>query len=272
MPEAGSEAPGGDSAAAASRSGRCRRTLSAVRCMLPQGVVLGSVSGLGAGTPVCPGGEKGRNGVEAAIVFVLEDGKTREIPLKPHTYLVGRHTDCQLRLPEASVSRQHARIDFDGASITVEDLGSSNGTYVNREKVESQQTLSAGDAISIGTTVLLVRIDGEPGDFDAGEIWQSAQAVLASASPAGHEPKTVLIQPDAFAGAPTGPAAVPAEDPSDLSGSDIDLGPVPGDDSGSGDQPFGGGLLGGDANDGSSFGDFDLDLLTDDDDDDQPSL
>jgi len=199
---------------------------------------------------------KGRSGVDAAIVFVLQDGRTKEVPLKAHGYIVGRATDCALRLPESSVSRKHAEITFDGSELKVEDLGSSRGTFVNGEKISSVTTLSAGDAVAIGSTVFLVRINDEPENYDAAKVWREGQpaAVVESARPAAGQ-------------------ASDAEPDTDAS-SMMDAGEL-GDDSDAGGSGsgFGSGLLGADSDpEGSSFGDFDFDLLDDDDEDDQPKL
>lgn len=192
--------------------------------------------------------------MDAAIVFVLQDGRTKEVPLKPHSYTVGRATDCALRLPESAVSRKHAEITFDGSELKVEDLGSSRGTFVNGEKIGSVTHLSAGDAVAIGSTVFLVRIDGSPDGYDAAQVWREGQpaAVVETAKPAAAPLSKVDADTDASS---MMDAAAVGED-SDASGSG-----------------FGGGLLGADADpEGSSFGDFDFDLLDDDDEDDQPSL
>lgn len=60
--------------------------------------------------------------------------------------------------------------------LTVRDLGSRNGTYVNGEKTDIKE-LSAGDVLSIGPLVFVVQLDGEPGDFDAKEMHRIGSAV-----------------------------------------------------------------------------------------------
>lgn len=196
--------------------------------------------------------------MDAAIVFVLQDGRTKEVPLKAHGYTVGRATDCALRLPESSVSRKHAEITFDGSELRVEDLGSSRGTFVNGEKIDATTGLNAGDAVAIGSTVFLVRIDNQPENYDAAKVWREGQPaeVVETAKPASAS----ASQPDTDASSMMDAGALGEDSDADPSGSG----------SGSG---FAGGLLGADSDpDGSSFGDFDFDLLDDDDDDDQPKL
>jgi pSer/pThr/pTyr-binding forkhead associated (FHA) protein len=67
----------------------------------------------------------------------------------------GRASGCQISLPDDTfVSQLHARIFRRDGQIYVEDLGSTNGTFLNRKKVSSPQPLRRGDRLQIGKTVL----------------------------------------------------------------------------------------------------------------------
>ncbi len=73
--------------------------------------------------------------------------------------VIGRASDLALVLVEDMVSRKHARIECSGDAIVIEDLGSTNGTFVNGEKI-SRATLKEGDRILIGTSILkLIAVD-----------------------------------------------------------------------------------------------------------------
>ena len=61
----------------------------------------------------------------------------------------GRHPDSDIFLDDVTVSRRHAEFHRDGATFTVRDVGSLNGTYVNRERVENA-TLGNGDEVQVG--------------------------------------------------------------------------------------------------------------------------
>ncbi|GIG71475.1 oxoglutarate dehydrogenase inhibitor Odhl [Phytomonospora endophytica] len=61
----------------------------------------------------------------------------------------GRHPDSDIFLDDVTVSRRHAEFHRDGVTFTVRDVGSLNGTYVNRERVENA-TLGNGDEVQIG--------------------------------------------------------------------------------------------------------------------------
>src|SRR5262249_45495729 len=73
----------------------------------------------------------------------------REIPITKDEFLIGRGTDCDLRLPDGAISRHHCLIRVRGKEATISDLGSSNGTYVNGQRVRSQAALRHGDEIAL---------------------------------------------------------------------------------------------------------------------------
>ena len=72
--------------------------------------------------------------------------------------ILGRGLDAAIRFDVPGVSRRHARISVDGANITVEDLGSQNGTYVRGEKISGRAPLGDGDELRIGPVSMLVRL------------------------------------------------------------------------------------------------------------------
>jgi pSer/pThr/pTyr-binding forkhead associated (FHA) protein len=73
--------------------------------------------------------------------------------------LIGRHADGAGRLADdEEISRSHARISLDRSGFcAIEDLGSTNGTFVNGLRISGPQTLSVGDTIEVGGTTLVVR-------------------------------------------------------------------------------------------------------------------
>ncbi|GIJ22199.1 hypothetical protein Vlu01_28230 [Micromonospora lutea] len=106
--------------------------------------------GGGYGPP--PGHGGGRN-----IRLVSGDGRT--YPLQMGSTVIGRGDQANLRLPDVGISRRHARLDFDGGQVVLTDLGSTNGTMVNGQRV-SAVALNPGDMIQLGTTTLTFRVDG----------------------------------------------------------------------------------------------------------------
>ncbi|MEA2477112.1 MAG: hypothetical protein QOF16_981 [Actinomycetota bacterium] len=71
--------------------------------------------------------------------------------------LIGRADKCQIVLSDSYASQMHARIFPKDGEFMIEDLGSTNGTYLNRHKVTTPTSLSRGDQIKIGKTVMELR-------------------------------------------------------------------------------------------------------------------
>jgi hypothetical protein len=77
--------------------------------------------------------------------------------------LIGRSSDLDMVLVEDMVSRKHARIAMQGDQIWIEDLGSTNGTFVNGEKIKRAR-LKEGDRVLIGTSILKMIAGDAPRD------------------------------------------------------------------------------------------------------------
>jgi len=69
---------------------------------------------------------------------------------------IGRHDDCVIRIKSSQVSRRHCEIFEVAGNLTIRDLGSSNGTFVNGKRVSGQQALKPGDEVTIGAVALRV--------------------------------------------------------------------------------------------------------------------
>ncbi|MGH9121117.1 MAG: FHA domain-containing protein [Acidimicrobiales bacterium] len=79
--------------------------------------------------------------------------KGRSFPLSEELTL-GRAAGCQVTLDDTYASQLHARVFQRDGTVYVEDLGSTNGTYLNRRKVTGPMVLQRGDKLQIGNTVL----------------------------------------------------------------------------------------------------------------------
>jgi pSer/pThr/pTyr-binding forkhead associated (FHA) protein len=92
------------------------------------------------------------------ILEIVEGSQAgRQIPLDS-VVDVGREPSLPLHLDEdTQVSRRHARIAVQGGAVTVEDLGSTNGTYVNDQPISAPRALNPGDKVRIGLTVIELR-------------------------------------------------------------------------------------------------------------------
>jgi len=92
----------------------------------------------------------GEGHFEADIILIAHPDSQRlgtRYRLSPGTTLeVGRSSSVRISLPEVmSLSRKHARIRYTGSTVTVEDLGSTNGTYVNGQPIHGRSVLRSGD-------------------------------------------------------------------------------------------------------------------------------
>lgn len=98
-----------------------------------------------------------RRGTPSKVVVLDERGGRGATHRLAGTLDIGRASGCHIRPNDTYVSQMHARITNRNGSWTVEDLGSTNGTYLNQRKVTVPTELSAGDRIRVGKTILEVR-------------------------------------------------------------------------------------------------------------------
>ena len=160
--------------------------------------------------------------VQLQIVEGAEAGK--QVPVEGAITL-GRADDADLVLADAGISRNHARVTADAEGASVEDLGSSNGTFVNGERVEGSRRLTDGDEIQLGGAMLRVA-EGtaetrmlEEVDPDATEAHPGPEAIAAGAAAAAAEaapspaPKPVIPAPTPQPQQPARQAAQPPPPP-----------------------------------------------------------
>ncbi len=89
--------------------------------------------------------------MQAVVLRVEEEGRTRTVRA-PVPITIGRAPTATLVVPDAQVSRVHARIDLSDGQLNLRDLDSRNGTLVNARPIEGPVDLRDGDEIDVGTT------------------------------------------------------------------------------------------------------------------------
>jgi FHA domain-containing protein len=105
------------------------------------------------------GGQQGGYGgyqQQLSASLSLDDGSGRTYDLTQGSHVIGRGQDSSFRLPDTGVSRRHLEISWDGHTATLTDLGSTNGTTVNGNPVQTWQ-LNDGDVIRVGHSSLVFR-------------------------------------------------------------------------------------------------------------------
>jgi hypothetical protein len=90
------------------------------------------------------------------VVVEPSDQVGRRYPLGDEI-TVGRAAGCQVTVDDTYVSQLHARVFTRDGQLFVEDLGSTNGTYLNRTKVAGPMVMQRGDRLQVGNVVLEVR-------------------------------------------------------------------------------------------------------------------
>jgi DNA-binding NtrC family response regulator len=92
-----------------------------------------------------------------AYLLVISDSSSTLHPLPASgTLVIGRDAGCDVILPHTSVSRQHAQLIIDGRRMTLVDLQSRNGVFVNGERMVRERALAPGDLVQLGALTLVL--------------------------------------------------------------------------------------------------------------------
>jgi len=100
---------------------------------------------------------KPRRGAPTHVVIVEGGNKGETASLEDAPLLIGRGNDAAIRLDDDYASTRHARIASSGDQWYVEDLGSTNGTYVGSSRITQATALQLGTQVRIGKTILELR-------------------------------------------------------------------------------------------------------------------
>lgn len=107
------------------------------------------------------------------LIVLYPQNQFRQIPLEKGVTILGRGQDAQIRLDDDLVSRKHCSLFFDGRTVIVEDLGSTNGTFVDGSPIQKMQ-LDSDNRLQIGKMVLKVDFkDPSEEAFDR-ELYEAA--------------------------------------------------------------------------------------------------
>ena len=95
---------------------------------------------------------------EAKLVVIKSEEIEEDISLEEDEYVIGRDDEVDLTIADKRLSRKHCKVVRVGTDFIITDLGSSNGTFVNGEKI-TEKTLENGDKIQIGSNVFEFRVE-----------------------------------------------------------------------------------------------------------------
>ncbi len=101
--------------------------------------------------------KRGRRGQPSVLQIVDGPNAGQSVPLGDEPLLLGRGTDAAIRLNDDYVSTRHARFASNGEQWFVEDLGSTNGTYIGSQRITSPVPVPVGTQVRLGKTIVELR-------------------------------------------------------------------------------------------------------------------
>lgn len=118
----------------------------------------------------------------AQFQFVMRSGPTPGVvfPLEGEQLTIGRDSSNGVAINDAEVSRKHARLNMQGGKFVIDDLGSTNGTFVNGQRITGPVVLKAGDVVSLGEQIVLMY---DAINTDAGATVAVSRKAIPSAPP-----------------------------------------------------------------------------------------
>lgn len=102
----------------------------------------------------------------------------KSIELKKETFLIGRADGCHLRPNHDAISRRHCQFTMYPNKVTVQDLGSRNGTYVNGERTSGEVVLKTGDEVRLGPLKFEVFVTDDVGKIITIPVPKQSSSVL----------------------------------------------------------------------------------------------
>ncbi len=120
-----------------------------------------------------------------AKLVILSQGMTgRSHDLKVDKTTIGRVDDNTFPIAEASVSSHHCEVSLRGNDVVVNDLNSTNGTFINGEKISGEAVLKPGQILRLGQVELRLEVEGAPA---------ASAPAPAAAAPAKKGPENTVV-------------------------------------------------------------------------------
>ncbi len=142
----------------------------------------------------------------AQFQFTMRSGPTpgATYPLEGDQLTIGRDSSNGVTINDAEVSRKHARMNFQGGKYVIDDLGSTNGTFVNGQRLAGPVVLKSGDVVSLGEQIVLL-YEALSADMGATVAASRKSIPAAPARQAAPSPVSVTPPPPPAYGAPMAP-------------------------------------------------------------------
>ena len=152
----------------------------------------------------------------AALVVIYGLDLGRKYDLASETTILGRSSKADIQVDQESVSRNHAKLIAQDKKVMIQDMGSTNGTYVNDEQIQGELQLRNGDLIKIGRTIFkfiaggnietayhdeiyrLTTVDGLTQIFNRRYFEETLDREISRCNRYGRELSLVLIDIDNF--------------------------------------------------------------------------
>jgi len=130
--------------------------------------------------------------VEVKLIVVGGKSAGRAVPVTGPKFLIGRAPECHLRPQSDRVSRRHAVILLREGAVAVRDLGSSNGTFVNDERIDSERELKTGDHLKIGPLEFEVQLSVSLGGKRKSKVHNVQEAAARTVESAADKDEDII--------------------------------------------------------------------------------
>jgi len=107
------------------------------------------------------------------ILVMLVDDKRSTVELEPGSYLIGRSPGCRIQFDSPDVSERHAILTVSETGASIEDLNSSNGTFVNGQEIDDVTPLEGNMVVQIGSNLLRVSDRDDSADDDPSQVFEA---------------------------------------------------------------------------------------------------
>lgn len=95
------------------------------------------------------------------LAVILDEGKESLRQFSQPQVMIGRDPNCDLAMMDEALSAHHARLTYHHGQWWLEDLNSTNGTFLNQERLTTPAVIITGDEFKCGNTIFSIRIDAD---------------------------------------------------------------------------------------------------------------